>query len=100
MVLVDYIGIFFYMRQYFWPHTVHVCKMSNGTHSWVNCIVVNKYDKETLDNLHSQSMPDLGQMRPFASYVMRPLTWAPEGGESGRPTQVVRHTWSKNFKNN
>ena len=24
MVLVDYIGIFFYMRQYFWPHTVDV----------------------------------------------------------------------------
>jgi len=24
MVLVDYIGIFFYMRQYFWPHTVHI----------------------------------------------------------------------------
>ena len=23
MVLVDYIGISFYMRQYFWPHTVH-----------------------------------------------------------------------------
>jgi hypothetical protein len=22
MVLVDYIGIFFYMWQYFWPHTV------------------------------------------------------------------------------
>ena len=21
-VLVDYVGIFFYMRQYFWPHTV------------------------------------------------------------------------------
>jgi hypothetical protein len=24
MVLVDYIGIFFYMRQYFWPHTVYI----------------------------------------------------------------------------
>jgi len=23
MVLVDYIGIFFYMWQYFWPHTVY-----------------------------------------------------------------------------
>jgi len=23
MVLVDYIGFFFYMRQYFWPHTVY-----------------------------------------------------------------------------
>ena len=22
MVLVDYIGIFFYMWQYFWPHTL------------------------------------------------------------------------------
>jgi len=28
MVLVDYIGIFFYMWQYFWPHTVYKCTVA------------------------------------------------------------------------
>ena len=34
MVLADYIGIFFYMRQYFWPHiyTVYHEKMSQNSH--------------------------------------------------------------------
>jgi hypothetical protein len=40
MVLVDYIGIFFYMRQYFWPHTVDVdtifsLKLSRHSQRWV-----------------------------------------------------------------
>jgi hypothetical protein len=32
-------------------------------------------------------------MRPCASYIMRPLTWALEG----RPTQAVKHTCSGNL---
>jgi len=37
VVLVDYIGIFFYMRQYFWPHTVYknVLPKPLSTRPWI-----------------------------------------------------------------
>ena len=45
----------------------------------------------------SQSVPDLRQMRPCASKVMRPLTWALKNARPGRPTQAVRHKCSGNI---
>ena len=45
----------------------------------------------------SQSVPGLRQMRPCASKVMRPLTWALKNARPGRPTQAVRHKCSGNI---
>jgi hypothetical protein len=57
MVLVDYIGIFFYMWQYFWPHTALSLSHTKYQHTLTTQTAIIDYSPNNTKQLE-QSPPE------------------------------------------